>query len=541
MTRTWALLRRAAAVLPIALLLVFWQACASAPRRETASRRSPLVVVLVVDQMRAQYLDDYGDRFTAGLKRIMNEGAWFRRAAYPYLNTITCAGHSTIGTGALPYRHGMILNAWWDRATARVVSCTADPSAKAIGYMGTPTGGDSAASLLVPTLAQQLREKTGGRSVAISLKARSAITLVGNNTNAATWFDDRAGWTTSSAATDHPVEWVRQFIAANPVEADRGKTWERVQPLTAYGGEDDGKGERAPSGWTKTFPHVVGEPAAQFLAQWQRSPFADDYLGRFAAQAIDTLDLGRGEGTDFISVSFSSLDLVGHQYGPRSHEVQDLLFRLDRTIGTLLDHLDARLGRDGYVLAISADHGVADVPEQTGAGREPAADILAAIDKALVPFFGPGKYAVHAAYTDIYLGPGIFERLQRTPKASAAVLDAIRALPGIAHAFRRDEIDSEAVRNGADPVKRAAALSYYGPRSGDLIIIPQRNWLLSTAATTHGTLYPYDQRVPVIFFGAGVTPGVHDTPATPADIAPTLARLAGAPFRSTDGTALLRR
>ena len=129
MTRTWALLRRAAAVLPIALLLVFWQACASAPRRETASRRSPLVVVLVVDQMRAQYLDDYGDRFTAGLKRIMNEGAWFRRAAYPYLNTITCAGHSTIGTGALPYRHGMILNAWWDRATARVVSCTADPAA----------------------------------------------------------------------------------------------------------------------------------------------------------------------------------------------------------------------------------------------------------------------------------------------------------------------------------------------------------------------------------------------------------------------------
>jgi predicted AlkP superfamily pyrophosphatase or phosphodiesterase len=531
---------RAAGVLA-AILLVLTHACASAPKRQTAARRAPLIVILVVDQMRAQYLEDYGDRLTSGLKRLMSEGAWFRRAAYPYLNTITCAGHSTIGTGALPYRHGMILNAWWDRAAARSVSCTSDPAAKAIGYMGTPTGGDSAASLLVPPLGQQLREKAGGRSVAVSLKARSALTLVGNNANAVMWFDDRAGWTTSTAVTDRPIEWVQKFIAANPVDADRGKTWERMLPLTAYRGEDDGKGERAPTGWTRTFPHPIGEPAAQFLAQWQRSPFADEYLGRFAAHAIDTLDLGHGEGTDFISVSFSSLDLLGHQYGPASHEAQDLLFRLDRTIGALLDHLDARLGRDGYVLAISADHGVADVPEQTGAGREPAADILSAIDKALGPFFGPGKYALHAAYTDIYLAPGILEKLQQSPEASAAVLDAIRALPGIAHAFRRDEIDGEAVRRGSDPVKRAAALNFYGPRSGDLIIVPERNWLLSTAATTHGTLYPYDQRVPVIFFGAGVKPGVYDTPATPADIAPTLAALAGAPFAATDGRPLLRR
>lgn len=523
--------------------LIAAAACASAPAaRETPQRRRPpLVVILVVDQMRAQYLEDYGDRLTGGLKRLMTEGAWFRQAAYPYLNTVTCAGHSTIGTGALPYRHGMILNAWWDRTAGRSVSCTSDPSAKAIGYMGTPGGGDSAASLLVSPIGQQLHRKTGGRSVAISLKARSAITLVGNDATAVTWFDDRAGWTTTSAVTPQPVAWVQQFITSNPIDADRGKVWERMLPLTAYRGEDAGKGERSPNGWTSTFPHPVGQPPAQFVAQWQRTPLADEYLARFATHAIDTLDLGRGEGTDFISVSFSSLDLLGHQYGPGSHEAQDLLFRLDRTIGALLDHLDARLGRDGYVLAISADHGVAEIPEQTGAGRERAADITEAIDKALVPFFGPGKYAVHAAYTDIYLAPGALEKLQQSPEASAAVLDAIRALPGIAHAFRRDEIAGEAIRTGSDPVKRAASLSFYAPRSGDLIIVPERNWLLSTAATTHGTLYPYDQRVPVIFFGAGVTPGARDTRATPADIAPTLAALAGAPFDATDGVPLLRR
>ena len=532
-------MRRRAALL---LLLLVFAACASAPTRDAPpERRSPLVVVLVVDQMRAQYLDDYGIRFTAGFKRLRDEGAWFRNAAYPYLNTVTCAGHSTIGTGSFPYRHGMVLNAWWERTAARSVACTADPSVTNIGYMGKPSGGDSARSLLMPPLAQQIREKTGGRSVALSLKPRSAITMAGLNPTAVLWFDERAGWSTSSAFTERPIEWIQQFIAANPIQADRGKAWERLLPASEYRGPDDGQGERGGSGWTRTFPHTVGEPAAQFLAQWQRSPFADAYLERLAAHAVDTLDLGHGAGTDFLSVSFSTLDLVGHQYGPASHEVQDVLFRLDGVIGALLDHLDARLGRDGYVVALGADHGVAEIPEQSGADREPAAAIMAAIDGALTRFFGPGKYVVHAAYTDIYLAPGIFEKLQASPEASAAVLDAVRALPGIAHAFRKDEIDSPAMRTDGDPVKRAAALSYYRPRSGDLIVVPKRNWLLSTAATTHGTLYPYDQRVPVMFFGAGVRPGVHDAPATPADIAPTLAALAGVPFAATDGVALLRR
>ena len=523
----------------VLLILLAW-GCATTPARDTPPRRSPLVVVLVVDQMRVQYLEDYGHRFTSGLKRLRDEGTWFRRAAYPYLNTVTCAGHSTIGTGSLPYRHGMVLNAWWDRTSGRSNACTADRSVTNIGYMGKPVGGDSAEALLVAPLAQQLRERTGGRSVALSLKARSSITMAGNNPTAVLWFDDRAGWTTSTAFTDTPVGWIQEFVTANPVEGFRGRSWERLLPASAYSGEDEGVGERTPSGWTRTFPHRLGDPAGSFLLHFQRSPFADEYLGRLAAHAVDTLDLGRGSGTDFISVSFSTLDLVGHQYGPASHEVQDVLLRLDRTIGTLLDHLDGRLGRDGYVLALSADHGVAPVPEQSGASRQPSGEIIAAIDAALAPFFGPGKYVAHSAYTDIYLAPGILDRLKGSPNASAAVLDALRALPGIEHAFRSDEISDPAMRSSRDPVKRAAALSYYPPRSGDLIVVPAENWILSSAATTHGTLHPYDQGVPVIFFGAGVTAGIRDDPATPADIAPTLASLARAVFKQTDGVALLK-
>lgn len=524
----------------ILLLAGVAAACASVSRGPAASARKPLVVILIVDQMRSEYLETLGPRFTGGFRRLLDEGAWFRNAAYPYLNTITCAGHATIGTGALPYRHGMVLNEWWDRAAGKLNACTSDPSARGIGYMGTPAGGESANSLLAPTLAEQLRTGAGGRSVALSLKPRSAITLAGRNPNAVLWFDERAGWATSTAFTDKPVSWLQEFITANPVSADMGKTWDRLLPLSAYAGGDDMTGERTPSGWTRVFPHVLGEPAAQFLLHWQRSPFADAYLGRLAAHAIDTMDLGRGGGTDFISVSFSTLDLVGHQYGPESHETQDVLFRLDRTIGTLLDHLDARLGRDGYVLALSADHGVATLPEQTGGKRQPSAEIISTINTALTPFFGAGKYVVQTAYTDIYLVPGTLERLRESPEARAAVLDALRAMPGLSHAFLADELKDPGVRTSADPVKRAAALSFYPPRSGDIVVVPERYWLLSTSATTHGTLHPYDQRVPVIFFGAGVTKGVHEGPATPADIAPTLAALVRAPFKPADGVVLIR-
>jgi hypothetical protein len=507
---------------------------------KAASPRVPLVVVLVVDQMRADYLDLYGSQFTAGFKRLTDEGVRFRRAAYPYLNTVTCAGHSTIGTGAFPYRHGMVLNAWWDRETARSRPCTSDRSATNIAYRGTVTGGDSAESLLVPTLGEQVHN-AGGRTVAMSLKPRSAITLAGRNPSAVLWFDERAGWTTSSAFTKAPLEWLKTYFEANPYDADRGKVWNLLLPRTAYQGDDDAPGERQPGGWTRIFPHEIGAPAEQFNTQWQRSPLADEYLGRLAAHAIDTLGLGQGQSTDFLGVSFSALDLVGHQYGPASHEVQDVLFRLDRTIGRLLDHLDARVGRGRYVLALSADHGVAPIPEQSGGKRQPSAEIIATIDKALAPFFGPGKYVAHTVYTDLYLAPGIYDRLKNTPAASEAVLGALRALPGIAHAFRADAIDQPSARTSRDPVLRAAALNYYAPRSGDIIIVPAERWLLSTAATTHGTLHPYDQQVPVIFFGAGVSQALHDSPATPADIAPTLAALAGVRFAATDGKALLRR
>jgi predicted AlkP superfamily pyrophosphatase or phosphodiesterase len=508
-----------------------------------AAQAPKLVVIVVVDQMRADYLDRYGANLTQGLRRLMKEGARFTNGAYPYLNTVTCAGHTTIGTGSFPYRHGMILNSWFDPSTGTSPYCTDDGTVQDISYSGLPPAhGDSAARMLMPALGEQIHGR-GGHAVAISLKPRSAIPLVGKKADAVIWFDDRGGWSTSSAFSAAPVPYLKAFTDANPIAADYDKVWTRSLDLQAYQYDDDGAGEGTPGGWTRTFPHPLGTPGGKpdgtYFQRWQRSPFADEYLGRMAAATADALNLGRGTATDFLAVSFSSLDLVGHTYGPRSHEVQDLLVRLDATIGRFLDHLDKTVGRGNYVLGFSADHGVADVPEQIGnGGRQSNQQTTEALMQVFTPALGPGKHVLSAAYTDIYLSAEARERLRKDPKLLAAAREALLKLPAVERIFVGADLKSAAARSSSDPVVRAAALSYNPGRSGDVIIIPKDGWLLSSAVTTHGTYHSYDQRVPVILFGASVKPGEYTQAATPADLVPTLAAVARVPIKKGDGRVL---
>jgi Type I phosphodiesterase / nucleotide pyrophosphatase len=537
---------RSARTATLFLCLVLITTAGTPRSRTTLAAQTPappkLVVILVVDQMRADYLEWYGANFTAGLKRLMQEGAWFTQAAYPYLNTITCPGHSTIGTGTFPYHHGMILNNWYDPATGKSPYCTDDPDVTEISYNHlSPVQGDSAKRLMRPAIGEQILAR-GGRSVAFSLKPRSAITLTGHKATAVAWFDDRGGWTTSTAFTSGPVPFLQQFIDGHPLTADVTKVWERSLPPPKYQGEDDGKGEGTLTGGTRLFPHPLatdGKADATFYSRWQRTPYADEYLEGMAEAAIDSLKLGRGPSTDFLGVSFSVLDGVGHLFGPRSHEIQDTLFRLDKTIGRLLDHLDTTVGRRNYVLALTADHGVAEIPEQVGKGGRIASKSLSdAAQKVLVPALGPGTHVASALYTDLCLTDAARARLQSDLALRAAVMDALRGVDGIAHALWGPDLATDAARNSDDPVRRAAALSYYPGRSGDIIVVPRENWLLSTNVTTHGTYYPYDQRIPVIFYGADVRAGHYTQAATPADVTPTLASVAKVAIAPTDGRTL---
>jgi predicted AlkP superfamily pyrophosphatase or phosphodiesterase len=528
----------------------------AAPKVSKAPAKPKLVVLLVVDQMRGDYVDKFLSQWTGGLKRLVEEGAWFRDAAYPYAATETCVGHATISTGAFPPTHGMVANAWWDRNAQKMVTCTADPdpNVKNIGYAGaTPKGADTAWRMAVPSFAEELKFQTNGatRIVTFSLKARAAITMAGHRADAATWFDGGA-WVTSTAYGKLPF--LDDQAASHPAKADFGKTWSLSLPESAYWYGEKALGAVPPEGWDLTFPHPlrgktgVGEPDGAFYEQWASSPYADTALTELAEKAVDTMKLGSSNGTDFLAIGYSPVDYVGHEFGPRSREIQDILVRLDKDLGNLFTHLDEKVGRGNYVVALSADHGVVPVPEDmqtTGAdaGILHLPELQERIEKALEPLNYAKPAIARITGSDIYFAPGVYEKLQQDHAALQAVLNAALAQPGVATVYRAEELRDRPTQS---PTHQAFAFSYFPGRSGDLFILPKPYWLMDgtplgkprSYGTGHGVPYNYDQHVPVLLMGFGIQPGQYFQSITPADIAPTFAALCGITLASRDGHVL---
>lgn len=538
------------------------------------SGKPKLVVILVVDQMRGDYIDKFQQQWTGGLKRLLNEGAWFHEAAYPYGATETCVGHSTISTGAFPSSHGMVANEWWDREQQKETTCTADAPVRNLAYGGTSAGaasnpagtvpgsapnvaGDSAGKMLIPAFAEELKFQSGAgtRVVTLSLKARAAITLAGHQADSVTWWDGATGlWQTSSAYPQTPF--IAEYVKLHPVTADYGKTWAPLLAESAYLYEKTAFNAGPPPGYGATFPHPLrGAPESNgpdhtFYLQWATSPYAESYLAHMASDAVDKLELGRGPSVDFLSVSFSSVDYVGHTFGPRSWEVQDELARLDRDLAEFFAHLDRTVGRDKYVVAFSSDHGVAPVPEdlrKTGidAGRLNLAEVKNRIEQALDPFHyaKPAVSAVDGA--DVYFTPGTYAKLKSDQRPLQEVIEAIQHIPGVAHVYQAEELEDRPATS--NPIRAAEAAGFFKSRSGDLLIVPKPYWIWDysapgkpsrTGGTSHGTPYYYDQRVPVILMGSGIRRGKYYERATPADIAPTLATLCGITLATHDGRTL---
>ena len=510
-----------------------------------------LVVIVVLDQFRADYLTTFASHWRDGFRTLLAEGAVFTRAEYPYFHTDTCAGHFTIATGTLPRTHGMVADNWWDHESRRLIECTDDDQSQLVTYGRPSKLGKSAKRSMVPSLADELRgQKTGARVVTLSMKARSAIGLAGHGGDAVTWFEETAGvgsFVTSRAFAPDVVPAVRTFLARDSFENDFGKFWTLRDPREMYRNPDAGVGERPRQPWTGLFPHEIPretktpESRNDSVAHWRASPFSDAYLGRMAIDLIDAFQLGGRNATDFLGVSLSASDLVGHPFGSASRELEDTVARQDDVLGALIKHLDAKVGRDRYVLALSADHGVADVPVTRGAGRIAQEDVRERIEDLLVTRLGPPpantRYVVSS--TDfVRFADGVFDRVRADGGLMSALERAVTAIPGVERVLRRDQLSDRS----SDPIVRAAALTNFEGRSGDLIIVPKPNWPLggrvSAEAGSHGAPYDYDQRVPVVLFGAGVRAGRYDRATTPADIAPTLARVAGIKMTKADGRVL---
>lgn len=544
-------------VLSVAVLLCLAAGLGSTPVALTAAGQGPqavsadaprLIVLLVIDQFPSEYIELYGSQWTRGLRRLLDEGALFTAGAYPYGATATCVGHSTIGTGAFPQRHGMVGNEWYDRELDKRVTCEEDPSVDPVPVSdGRTTTGHSAKYVRVPALADELRRQAPRRPniVSVAEKPRSAIGLGGHGGpgTVVVWRGSGRVWSTSTAYTAEPWPDVVEFMRRNPMTSAYGQVWTKLLPESAYKFIDDDPAEPRPAPWGRTFPHTLHSPNGPddgvFSTAWTRSPWADAFVVDLAIDLLRTRKLGREPGTDMLALSLASLDGTGHQYGPRSHEVQDVLARADLAIGRLLDALDHEVGPGRYTLALSADHGVARIPEQVAAEGGEAGRLgpFGALTENLLQWtLGPGRYVGVADGSQIALRPEALARLRERPDVQRLLVSALAASPGVSKVFDRDQLSGTDETD--DPDLRAWRLSFVADRSGDFALIMKPGWIYGNLGTNHGSQNPYDQHVPVLLYGAGVHKGRYTTVASPADLAPTLASLAGIALPNAQGRVL---
>ncbi|HEV7892624.1 MAG TPA: alkaline phosphatase family protein [Pyrinomonadaceae bacterium] len=524
-------------------------------RRTSASRAKParprLVLLIAVDQFRYDYLERFGDLFAEnGIRRLLREGASWSEANYDHVPTETAPGHATMLTGAWPSETGIIANDWYDRAEGKRVNNVGDDAVRALG------GGDgevasSPRNLLCSTLGDELKLATNNRSrvVGVSLKNRAAILPAGRMADAAYWLSSQTGeFVSSTYYFERLPEWVTRFNAARPADKFFGAKWERLLPAAEYerrAGADDAPWERGDGKLSSTFPHVLtgglAKPGPEFYDALSYSPFTNDVLLDFAEQALTNERLGDDGDTDVLTVSFSANDIVGHRYGPYSQEVMDVTLRVDRQIARLLDFVDARVGLRNTLVAFTADHGVAPSPPHAASLRLPGSyvkvsDVLAAVRNRLRVRFGKTSerdttvdYIQTFSNGHIYFNRSALERDGvQIEEAERVAGEAALTIPGVARYFTRTQLLNNSVSQG-DAVARRVLHGYNARRSGDVVLIsePFRYLADYVAVATHGTPYSYDTHVPLVIMGGGVAPGRYRQPASPADIAPTLASLLG--------------
>jgi predicted AlkP superfamily pyrophosphatase or phosphodiesterase len=515
-----------------------------------ANTSPKLVVGIVVDQMREEYLYRFQNKFgEGGFRRLMNDGMMLKNAHYNYVPTVTAPGHASVYTGSTPAIHGIIGNEWYDKNLRKVVYCVTDP---AYAVVGSPEGkGDaSPMRLLSSTITDELKLATQKRSkvIGISLKDRGSILPAGHLANAAYWFDGKSGrFITSSYYMSKLPEWVEKFNQLNLADKYLNQEWKTFYPIAQYteSWSDDSPYETKIPGKDKpVFPYNLKELRAKNanFDLLTRTPFGNDYLTEMIKAAITGEGLASDDDTDFLAISFSSTDILGHAVGPNAIEIEDMYIRLDKNIEDLLKTLDQKAGAGNYTVFLTADHAVADVAQYMKDSHMPAGYFSAPNTKArlnayLQSYF-PGKELIESIDDDqIYFD---HEAFQRDPKSSGVelmvatelVVNFLQAQDGVANAFSESVIRQSQYDEGG--IKGMVTRGYHPKRSGDIIIVLEPGWYSATKTqgTTHSSPYKYDTHVPVIFYGKGIRKGTSVRYHSITDIAPTISMLLNIKFPS---------
>ncbi len=520
-----------------------------------APEKPALVVVISIDQFRGDYLPRFREHFgPGGFNLLLENGAVFVDCHHRHSVTKTAPGHAAMLTGVHADINGIIANDWLDRGTFERVSCVGDDSVQIVGLPPPPrlqvpgvAGawlGRSPRNLLVPTVGDELKLSRGGRPKVIGIagKDRAAILMTGRLADAA-YFMVNARMVSSTYYMRTLPAWVEAWNGAGKVEAWFGKTWERLLPEAAYAvqGPDDAEGEDVNAGRLgRTFPKIVDggatSPDGAFFNAFGNTPFANDVLEDFAEVAIESENLGGRAGvTDLLCLGFSATDHAGHLWGPDSHEVMDMVLRMDRTLERFFGFLDRRVGLGRCLIVLTADHGAPSMPERihamntsVPAGRVDGALVLSTAEEAMDRAFGPlagDKRWLARDDASLLLLPAALEEKQIEPAAAQAVArDALLALDFVQAAYTRDQLERGEV---IDEPGRQAMLSFNRERSGDVFYQAKPFFFERATGTNHGTPYNYDTHVPLVFFGPGVKAGAHAERVGVSDLAPTLSRLLG--------------
>jgi len=524
-----------------------------------AVEQPKLVLQITVDALRG----DLPSRFNnvlgdGGFRYLMEEGIHYTNAHYQHANTETIVGHVSLATGTVPAAHGMVANVWFDRELGRLVYNIEDPRYRLLTagadvdqkteidptQKAASVDGRSPDNILTSTLSDEMAIHFAGRSkiFAVSVKDRGAVSLAGH-AGKAFWFSKASGeFVTSNYYYEQYPDWVNEWNARKPASSYAGTSWELMQPPSKYlfGDADDREYETDLAGFGRVFPHAYGEADDKyFTTKLTLSPAGDELTLNFARMLLDEEQLGQDEVPDFLAISFSSNDYVGHLFGASSLEIEDNLARLDRTLAELFAYIDKKVGLANTLIVLSADHGQPEAPgylHELGIDKAHYFDTNA-LDRtpaitALKKQFGTGEELIEAYFHPyIYLNRDLI-RDQGLDQAAVeqAVAEELMKFKGVAYA-----VSSTALRKASLPdtlLMRSVLRNFHPKRSGDIYLVFEPNVFINdfdglTVASTHGSPWRYDTFVPVIFAGAGLPAAKVHRPVAPYDIAPTLATYLG--------------
>ena len=517
-----------------------------------------LILQITVDQLRGDLPTRYYDRLgDGGFRYLWESGVVYRNAHHAHANTETIVGHSTLATGTHPSVHGMIGNLWFDRESGFTTYNVEDPDYRLLTEGASvdasteidPTqraarsDGRSPAAMLVTTFSDELRSSTNGNAkvIGVSVKDRGAISMAGHS-GTAYWFSKASGeFVTSTYYLDRYPDWVIEFNNKQPAQQFADTQWSLLHDKDSYlfGESDDREWETDVGGFGRVFPHDFGDGSSPYFTTWLTlSPAGDQIVLDFAKRALVEEEMGQDEVTDYLSVSFSSTDYVGHIFGPSSLESEDNILRLDRTLADLIAYVDKHVGLENTLIVLSADHGGPDTPGYLNSLGIPAGYVHPdSWDKAAAIARIKETFGIEGELIETYDHPYLYFSSQvrndsaiDQEKLEAAVVEELLKFEGVSLA-----VSSYALRRGNLPdtdLYRSVLNNFNAKRSGEVFIVFEPNWFINdfdglTVASTHGSPWNYDTFVPIVMAGAGLTPQVVDRKVLTVDIAPTLSAYMG--------------